>query len=113
MTARAFAVILLFGGSLMLAQETPSSTAGHDETVPSAATTATHRLRVLRRVLPAYPKEARKAGIEGPVVLSAIIADDGTLVALEVVSGDSVLASAAMEAARQWQFEKPPPQLQG
>lgn len=110
MTARVLAAILLFAGSLLLAQETPSSTVAHDETVSSSATTATRRLRVLRRVLPAYPKEARKAGIEGPVVLNAIIADDGTLVALEVVSGDPVLASAAKEAARQWQFEKPTPQ---
>lgn len=109
MTPKALATILLFAASLLLAQETPPSLVRHDETVPSSATTATPMLRVLRRVLPAYPKEARKAGIEGPVVLHAVIADDGTLVDLEVVSGDPVLASAAMEAARQWQFEKPTP----
>ena len=49
---------------------------------------------------PAYPEAARRANLQGTVVLDAIIAADGTVVNLHPISGDESLTLAAMDAAR-------------
>jgi len=40
----------------------------------------------------------------GVVRLHAVIARDGTIKALEVVSGDSLLTQAALDAGKQWRY---------
>jgi protein TonB len=47
---------------------------------------------------------ARQAGVEGTVRLKAIIARDGSVQALKVISGEPVLANAAVEAVRKWRY---------
>jgi TonB family protein len=59
---------------------------------------------LIRKVNPKYPKEARKKGIQGVVSLSATINQSGDIVSLAVVSGDPLLAQAAIEAAKQWKY---------
>ncbi len=59
---------------------------------------------LIHRVQPQYPEIARVARIQGPVVLRAIIARDGTIRAAEVLSGHPVLARAALDAVRQWRY---------
>lgn len=54
---------------------------------------------------PQYPPIAKMARIQGTVVLQALIAKDGTIEDLHVVSGSPMLANAAMEAVRQWRYE--------
>lgn len=61
--------------------------------------------RPISVVTPSYPKEARKKKIEGPVVLHAVVAVDGTLSDINVVSGSPILADAALEAVRQWHYQ--------
>jgi TonB family protein len=56
-------------------------------------------------VRPAYPKGARKKKIEGSVLLRATVALDGSLRDITVVSGDPILADAALEAVRQWRYQ--------
>ena len=56
------------------------------------------------KVAPKYPKQARKNNVSGNVRLHAIIAADGTITSLELVSGDPLLAPAALEAVRQWRY---------
>jgi TonB family protein len=58
----------------------------------------------LHKVEPIYPPEARASRTEGPVVLHAIIGTDGYVKELNVMSGDPVLAEAAVTAVRQWQY---------
>ena len=60
--------------------------------------------RVLYQPSPVYPKKARKNHIEGVVVLHAYIGVDGTIEKLDVVSGDSVLVPAALDAVRKWRY---------
>ena len=55
-------------------------------------------------VAPKYPAEAGRAGIEGTVVLMAVIGKDGTVQDVRVQSGLSVLAQAAIEAVKQWRY---------
>ena len=59
---------------------------------------------LLRRVTPNYPPQARVQGIEGIVVLRGIIAENGYLRELRVVSGDPILAFAAKQAVSQWRY---------
>ena len=60
----------------------------------------------ISRVLPEYPGNARSQGVEGEVVLRAIVDRQGT-VRREIVVVQSVpmLDRAAIEALRQWRFE--------
>jgi TonB family protein len=59
---------------------------------------------VLRKVSPSYPEKARKARIQGTVMLHGRVNKDGTIADLQVVSGPEALVPAAMEAVRQWQY---------
>jgi TonB family protein len=55
-------------------------------------------------VTPLYPEVARKAGIEGNVVLRANISAEGLVADLKVLSGPPVLARAAVDAVKQWRY---------
>lgn len=55
---------------------------------------------------PRYPEEARKKGIQGIVVLHLLVAQDGSVKKLDVVSGDSLLARSSADTVRNWKFEK-------
>src|SRR5713101_3240102 len=57
-----------------------------------------------QRVQPTYPPLAVQMRQEGTVQLHAIIGRDGAVTALEVLSGHSILAQAALEAVRQWRY---------
>lgn len=72
---------------------------------PSAKVPADVMERLLiRKVDPIYPESARRANLQGVVVLDAVIAADGTVVNIHPVSGSDALVSAAMDAARWWRF---------
>jgi TonB family protein len=59
---------------------------------------------LIRRVDPDYPEAARRANLQGVVVLDAIISAEGTVVNLHPVGGPDALVAAAMDAARWWRF---------
>lgn len=56
---------------------------------------------------PKYPEIARRRGYEGEVLLSVMVADDGTVATLKVKqsSGHSILDRAAVKAVALWKFE--------
>jgi len=58
----------------------------------------------LRKVQPVYPSEALLRKLEGLVALQAEISQDGKVRAVTVVSGDPILARAAVVAVRQWTY---------
>lgn len=57
-----------------------------------------------RRVEPTYPALAKQIHLEGTVQLHALIARDGAVRALEVLSGHPILAQAALAAVSQWRY---------
>jgi len=61
--------------------------------------------RLVNRVVPTYPEEAIEAGMEGVVVLHAVIARDGSVKELALESGHPMLAPSALEAVRQWRYK--------
>jgi TonB family protein len=66
---------------------------------------------LVRQVAPVYPALAKQGGIEGTVVLDALVDKNGKVSSLRVVSGNSLLATAAVRAVRQWRYQ--PSQLNG
>lgn len=61
--------------------------------------------RLIRRVEPIYPIIGRQLGREGRVELRAIIATDGSIQALEVISGDPLFIQSALAAVREWRYQ--------
>ncbi|MFI5057765.1 MAG: energy transducer TonB [Candidatus Acidiferrales bacterium] len=61
--------------------------------------------RIINRTTPMYPPLARQTRISGTVRLHAIIAKDGTVQQLEVLSGHPLLVQAALDAVRQWRYQ--------
>jgi protein TonB len=59
---------------------------------------------LVKKVQPKYPKEARKKGVEGSVVMKAIISKTGDIEDLSLVSGDPLLVPSAMKAVKQWKY---------
>jgi periplasmic protein TonB len=59
---------------------------------------------LLNRVQPVYPKIAMLTGTQGAVKLHAIIAKDGSIESLSVISGPPLLAGAAVDAVKQWRY---------
>lgn len=55
---------------------------------------------------PRYPDEARTRGIQGNVVLHLLVAKDGSVKRLDVVSGDPLLAKSSADTVRKWKFER-------
>lgn len=60
--------------------------------------------RLLRHLPPAYPAEARKAGIEGTVVLKTVVNENGTVEGVRLVEGNPALAAAAITSVKQWHY---------
>ena len=61
--------------------------------------------KIINQIKPTYPPLARQARVQGTVKLHAIIAKDGTIQQLEVVSGPPLLVGAALQAVRQWRYK--------
>ena len=60
---------------------------------------------LLAKVDPVYPEAARRAGVEGTVVLEASIAETGRVTDVQVVRGLPLgLSESAAEAVRHWHY---------
>jgi TonB family protein len=59
---------------------------------------------LLHRVEPEYPEEAQQQQIQGPVVLDVHISREGEVQNVHVVSGQRLLADAAIAAVKLWRF---------
>ena len=61
--------------------------------------------RIIYRENPDYPTLAHQAGIQGEVIIAAVIDSRGNVVDMKVVSGPPLLYMAAMKALAKWKFE--------
>jgi TonB family protein len=60
---------------------------------------------IVKKTQPVYPALAKMTGIQGTVVLAAVIGKDGRVRDLEVLTApDKVLASSAIDAVKQWEY---------
>jgi TonB family protein len=60
---------------------------------------------LLRKVAPVYPDEARRAHIQGVVLLQATISKEGRIMNLTVISGPKELTESAIGAVQQWRYK--------
>jgi protein TonB len=58
----------------------------------------------VEKVSPEYPAAARQLKIEGTVELEALVAENGTVEQVNIVSGNSALTKAAADALKKWKF---------
>jgi TonB family protein len=88
---------LLLCAGILLAQE-PSATV-HTTQQPTDGPV------LIKQKKPKYPKNSRKAKVQGTVRLRATIGTDGRLKNVTVIEGDPLLADAAKEAVLQWRYQ--------
>jgi protein TonB len=60
---------------------------------------------LMKKVQPVYPPQALQLRIQGSVVLQASISKEGNITNVKSLSGDPVLARAAIDAVRQWKYK--------
>ncbi|MBI3477000.1 MAG: energy transducer TonB [Acidobacteria bacterium] len=92
----------IVGGMISSTPGTPSTSGGPPLRVRVTQGVSTGLL--IYKVQPQYPEVARNAGIQGQVVLQAEIDKNGDMREVHLVSGDPLLAPAALEAVRQWKY---------
>ena len=63
--------------------------------------------KLVRKVTPRYPPEARPSRVSGTVVLRVLIGVDGSVEHVEYVSGPKVLLQATIDGVRQYKYNKP------
>jgi len=61
--------------------------------------------RLTRKIEPIYPSEARTQHVEGPVMLDALVGEDGNVHEVTVTSGSPLLAKAAADAVKHWRYQ--------
>jgi protein TonB len=71
---------------------------------PITVTSEVQAAKLMRKVIPAYPRLAIAAHISGTVRLIGTVATDGTVQQIRVVSGPALLVDAALDAVRQWVY---------
>jgi TonB family protein len=111
-------LITLFAATAAFAQDeqkepAPPQNPASDGSQPNAPAPTSSPIRVggnvasaslVHQVTPVYPPIAKVAHISGTVLLHALIAKDGTIEQLDVVSGPPLLLQSAMDAVRQWVY---------
>jgi TonB family protein len=75
------------------------------EPTPPEAESQTPATQWIHRVDPEYPDEAKAQRIQGAVVLDVQVLNDGTVGNIKIVSGNSLLAEAAVKAVKQWLYQ--------
>jgi beta-lactamase regulating signal transducer with metallopeptidase domain len=124
LTAGVLLAMLAFTASAVPLQSSAAKAPAAIETADKAAMGGP---RIVRKVNPAYPPEAKAEKVEGLFVIDVVIGRDGAVREARVVAsapsaerlkdvmakkgtpeatlGDSRLAAAALEAVRSWQYE--------
>jgi len=60
---------------------------------------------LIKKVQPIYPPTAIRMHFEGSVQLLATIGKTGNITGVKVLSGETILAQAAMDAVKQWKYK--------
>jgi TonB family protein len=61
--------------------------------------------QIVKKIAPVYPAEARRAHIQGTVVLKVEISKSGDVEQIQLVSGHPMLAPAAIDSVKQWKYK--------
>ena len=75
-----------------------------EPSTPITVTSDVQAAKLIRKVIPVYPRLAIIARISGTVRLTGIIGKDGLIQQLQVMGGPQLLVQAAVDAVRQWVY---------
>jgi TonB family protein len=78
--------------------------AGISGHAPAQVAAGTMERLLTHKVDPVYPDDARKAKLEGVVLIDAVIGSNGTVLHVQPLSGPEMLESAAVDAVKWWRF---------
>jgi TonB family protein len=62
--------------------------------------------KIISRVDPAYPEDAKRQGVQGTVNLHVVTGRDGAVQKVEPINGSPLLTKAAISAIREWRYAK-------
>lgn len=95
------------GSALALSMHVDSDSNAAKTAAPASISVSPHVMagNKLGGAIPKYPAAAKKAKIQGEVVLEAIIGKDGTIKNLHVVSGPKQLRQPSLKAVRTWTYK--------
>jgi TonB family protein len=82
------------------ASQFPSQSQDKEQKVPGNVMAA----KLVYSAPPTYPYDAKANGVQGKVVLHAIIGENGAVCSLHVIQGPPILAQAAINAVSQWRY---------
>jgi TonB family protein len=88
------------GDQLSRLAASPTSLPSLDAPVSQGITSG----RLIRKVNPVYPAQARTQRLSGTVALEITIAEDGSVSDIRQISGNAMLSTAASAAIRQWRY---------
>jgi TonB family protein len=99
--------------SALNASASTANSAGNGATISGMTTSAGDRVQLSPQtaqsvsvsVAPDYPLLARQMKVQGIVSLQALISREGAIQELRILSGPTILATAAREAVKQWHFK--------
>jgi protein TonB len=74
-------------------------------TAPIRVSEGVQSAKLLFGPKPAYPQLAKAARVQGTVMIQALIATDGRVRSLQVISGPALLVAGALDAVRQWRYQ--------
>lgn len=94
---------LLFDELKSKASDTPAAASNVKKSLKLGGSVAAGRL--LKRVPPVYPEDARTKYVQGTVRLLAVIQEDGSIGELRVAKGVCSLSKAAIDAVKQWKYQ--------
>ncbi len=109
-TACAALGLAICGTALALGMHVNPATASETATPPKtpkqlSVPAAVMSGNLTNKAVPIYPPAAKKAKIQGTVVLGVVIGKDGNIKSLRVLSGPSELQQSALDAVRQWTYK--------
>jgi protein TonB len=111
---KAWWVVLLLAVTLFPPLAFASMQAGTEQPQEPTAPAPPQRIRVggkvmgeklVHKVNPAYPKQAKKQHLEGKVRMEILVDRDGKVIETKVLSGNPLLAMAATEALPKWRYK--------
>ena len=73
--------------------------------IPNSVPAKVMQDQLITKVPPVYPPDAKKARIQGKVILEAVIGKEGHVENLKVISGPNKLQQSSLDAVRQWVYK--------
>jgi len=89
----ASALAILFAGTLLAQDE------------PKKVTRAEALAAIAVKVQPEYPPMARQLHVEGEVQLEAVVAENGSVTRVSILSGNPMLTGPTAETVKRWKFK--------